>query len=580
MREGGRALRSARGCRGSGVGMDERGQMQKPSASGKGGRLEPGGLAAASRTAGASRSLTLVIPAFEEERRLPPTLAAASRALPRLARRAEIVVVDDGSRDGTAEVARRFPAEVPIRVLRLRENRGKGFAVARGVAAARSEWIAFTDADCPYDLDSLEPMLRALEEGRADVAIGARDLPASAVNRGYGWLRYASGRAFSFLTWLALGLPFRDSQCGLKAFRAEVARELFALRTVDGFGFDFEVLAAAVGNGFRVERFPVRLTHDDDSRIDLVADSARMAADLWRVRRALRAGSYRLAAGSGEARPCPLCGDESRRPRAARDGFRMVECRRCGLWYLHPMPTRGALERLYAASYFRSGDPGRRGYADYAAQGDDCRATFRRRLSVLDGHVGEGRLLDVGAGFGYLADVAAARFSERWVVEMSEAAARRIHPSHRLVLGSFETAELPERYFDVVSLQDCLEHLPDPLPALGKIRRLLRPGGALLAVTPDVRSWLARLQGRRWISLKFPEHVVLYSEATLRRALGEAGFRVERVEPAGQYARLDLLATRLASARPRLGRMLAALAGRRRLYLPSGSLAVLATADG
>ena len=87
------------------------------------------------------------------------------------------------------------------------------------------------------------------------------------------------------LTSVALGLPFRDSQCGLKVFRADVARRLFALRTVDGFGFDFEILTAALRAGMRVQRFAVRLTHDDDSRIDLVRDSLRMARDVWRVRR-------------------------------------------------------------------------------------------------------------------------------------------------------------------------------------------------------------------------------------------------------------------------------------------------------
>src|SRR6185369_12859249 len=149
-----------------------------------------------------------------------------------------------------------------------------------------------------------------------DVAIGARELAESEINRGYGVLRSLSGRTLSVLTILALGLPFRDSQCGLKAFPADVARRLFALRTVDGFGFDFEVLTAAIHNGLRVQRFPVRLTHNDDSRIALVRDSLRMARDLWRVRQKLRAGFYAAAADGGEMRPCPVCGSEDRTPRA------------------------------------------------------------------------------------------------------------------------------------------------------------------------------------------------------------------------------------------------------------------------
>jgi SAM-dependent methyltransferase len=131
-------------------------------------------------------------------------------------------------------------------------------------------------------------------------------------------------------------------------------------------------------------------------------------------------------------------------------------------------------------------------------------------------------------------------------------------------------------------MQDCLEHLPDPPRALAKIRGLLRPGGAFLAVTPDVGSWLARVQRQSWVSLKFPEHVVLYSEQTLRRALEESGFRVECIRPAGQYARLDFVASRALRGHPRFGegvaRAVRALGGRdRRVWVPSGSLAVVAT---
>lgn len=528
-------------------------------------------------------ALSLVIPAFDEAGRLPRTLATVAAALPRLADEVEIVVVDDGSSDDTAALAEGFASPVPLRVLRLGRNRGKGVAVAEGVAIARHPLVAFTDADSPYDLDSLRPMLAALASGRCDVAIGARDLPASQINRGYGVLRYVSGQTFSLLTWLAIGLPFRDSQCGLKAFRTDAARRLFAMRTVDGFGFDFELLATAIANGLVVERFPVRLTHDDDSRIDLVRDSLRMTRDLLHVRRNLRRDAYRFPALPSDVKPCPLCGTGEFEPRVAHQGFRMVECAGCGLWYLNPMPTRAALAALYGSDYYASDDACGAGYADYAGMADDHRDTFRRRLALVASHVGRGRLLDVGAGYGYLADAAAATFAERWVVEMSAAAARQVSGAHRVVVGDIETVELPRSYFDVVSMQDCLEHLPEPRAALAKVRDLLRPGGALLAVTPNTRSWLSRVQGPNWVSLKFPEHVVLYSRATLRRVLEGNGFAVESMTPAGQYARLDFLAERVAKGHPQLAQALARAARRaggaeRRVYVPSGSIAVVATA--
>jgi len=530
-----------------------------------------------------ARALSLVVPAYNESARLGATLRTLSAALPRLADEVELIVADDGSSDDTADLAERAETGIPVRVVRLGRNRGKGVAVAAGVAAARHELIAFTDADSPYDLDSLRPMLAALEGGLCDVAIGARDLPESQVNRGYGALRYLSGQTFSMLTWLAIGLPFRDSQCGLKAFRAGAARSLFAMRTVDGFGFDFELLAAALANGLVVERFPVRLTHDDDSRIELVRDSLRMTRDLLHVRRNLERDAYRFPALPSDVTPCPLCAAEEFAPRVAHAGFRMVECASCGLWYLNPMPTRAALAGFYGAGYYASSDACGGGYADYAAMADDHRDTFRRRLALVQGHVGRGRLLDVGAGYGYLADAAAETFAERWVVELSAAAARHVSPAHRVVVGDIESADLPRGYFDVVSLQDCLEHLPEPRTALARIRSLLRPGGALFAVTPNVQSWLARVQRDDWVSLKFPEHVVLYSRDTVRRALDAAGFDVESITPAGQYARLDFLAERVARGHPRLARALAGLARRaggaeRRVYVPSGSIAVVATA--
>lgn len=528
--------------------------------------------------------LSLVIPAYNESQRLPETLAKTSRAIADITSEAELIVVDDGSTDDTRRVAERFAGPVPVRVLRSAENRGKGASVSRGVREARHPLVGFTDADSPYDLSALVPMMRALESGEVDVAIGARDLPESQINRGYGLVRLASGKAFSLLTWAAIGLPFRDSQCGLKAFRRDVARQLFALRTIDGFGFDFETLATAVAQGYRVERFPVRLTHDDDSRIQIFSDSVQMAADVFRVRRNLRRGAYEKLSAVAEPAPCPLCGEEEFTPRAANHGYRMVECLSCGLWYLNPMPSTEALATLYGSEYYESDSPLQAGYADYEHMADDFRETFRHRLRLVRDAVGAGRILDVGAGFGYLLDAARELFSERWALEMSEAAADRIASDHRVVVGSFAGADLPAGSFDVVSMQDCFEHLPDPHQALERVRHLLRPGGTFLATTPDVGSWLRRLQGRNWVSLKFPEHVALYAEPTLRRALESAGFRVRHVESAGQYARLDFLASRIFSGHDAAGSAASTIARRlggahRRIYVPSGSLTITATAQ-
>jgi len=521
---------------------------------------------------------SLIVPAFEEAERLARTLEVLRGASDLLRREVEILVVDDGSSDGTAAVAGSFSG---VRVLRLPENRGKGVAVSAGVRAASHDLIAFTDADCPYDLQALDAMFASIEAGECDVAIGSRELAESEVNLGYGWLRRFSGKVFSWLTWLVIGLPFRDSQCGLKAFRATTARKLFAMRTIEGFGFDFEILAAALTRGDRVVRFPVRLTHSDDSRIRLVRDSLTMASDLLRVRRALRRRAYDFQPDSRAEHPCPLCGDVDFEPVVAKDGFRMVACRGCSLWYLNPMPSEARLASLYGENYFANDESLSAGYEDYGTRGEDFRDVFAHRLQGLPPDAGGGRLLDVGAGFGYLLDAAAETFSELWAVERSPEAVVALHGKGTVREGTFADVELPKSYFDVVSMQDCLEHFRDPRAALVRVAEVLRPGGCVLLVTPNVDSLLARVQRRSWVSLKFPEHVVLFGPATLRRVLAEAGLEFESQRPAGQYARLDFLVSRGLSGVPalavRLQRLLSRLGGARlRFWVGSGSLVVVA----
>src|SRR6185369_6552402 len=203
------------------------------------------------------------------------------------------VVVDDGSVDATATlVEARTSGGVPIRLLRLHENRGKGRAVVAGVAASRGHVIAFIDADLPYTLANLDEAVRLVTTGGADVALGARDLPASSYDPSYPVARQVAGRTYAWLVRVALGLPFGDTQCGLKAFRRDSAAALFPLLTIPGYGFDVELVYLAVTRGHRVARFPVTLSHRHESRVRLVRDSLRLAGDLWRVRRNDARGVY------------------------------------------------------------------------------------------------------------------------------------------------------------------------------------------------------------------------------------------------------------------------------------------------
>jgi hypothetical protein len=189
------------------------------------------------------------------------------------------VVVDDGSSDGTAAVADAIAAADPrVRVLRSTPNQGKGFAVRAGMLAAAGELVVFTDADGSYGPDEVDRVVRALAE--APVAIGVRP-PATATNR---FARSLASQVFNRLLRALLGLPFHDTQCGLKGFHQQAARAVFGRARVDGFAFDVEVLVLARRLGLAVAQVPVQAQQRAGSTVHLLGDSRRMLSEVWALR--------------------------------------------------------------------------------------------------------------------------------------------------------------------------------------------------------------------------------------------------------------------------------------------------------
>jgi glycosyltransferase involved in cell wall biosynthesis len=201
------------------------------------------------------RSISIIIPAYNEAQRLPGTMQKVLEYLGRSAWDfAEIVVVDDGSRDGTAEAARAAGA----RVLENPGNRGKGYTVRHGMLEARGEWALFTDADLSAPIEELDKLWSAAASAQAQVAIGSRAVDRSLVGVHQPFFREAMGRFFNLVVRLITGLPFHDTQCGFKLFEARAAREIFGRQRLDGFGFDVEVLYIARRLGCRAVEVPVR----------------------------------------------------------------------------------------------------------------------------------------------------------------------------------------------------------------------------------------------------------------------------------------------------------------------------------
>jgi glycosyltransferase involved in cell wall biosynthesis len=234
-------------------------------------------------------TLSIVLPCLNEADRLPGTLAAYLAHFPPSRSEVELIVVDDGSTDGTSAIADQIAAADPrVRVVRTPHNHGKGYAVRVGMHAAQGELVVFTDADGSYGPEQLERVVAALAE--APVAIGARLDPESA--GGSPVLRRLASPVFNRAMRLLLGLPYADTQCGLKGFRRDAAEALFSRARVDGFAFDAEALLVAARLGLEVVEVPVVAEDRQGSKVRLGGDALRMVADVWRVRRAASRGVY------------------------------------------------------------------------------------------------------------------------------------------------------------------------------------------------------------------------------------------------------------------------------------------------
>ena len=202
------------------------------------------------------RDLTVLLPAYNEALRIEGTLDKVLAWLPSRIERFEVIVVDDGSGDGTADVVeRRYGSRV--RVVKRPRRGGKGAAIKSGVMAAKGEWILFSDADFSIPIDELEKLAARTKE--APIVIGSKRAPGSDLE--YPKLRNVLGQAGNLLVSTCVVSGFHDTQCGFKLYRADVARELFAHQRLEGFGFDFEVLMLARRMGHEVVEVPIRCAH-------------------------------------------------------------------------------------------------------------------------------------------------------------------------------------------------------------------------------------------------------------------------------------------------------------------------------
>lgn len=240
-------------------------------------------------------SLSIVIPAYNEAERLGSTLGTVMEYLNQWHPGAELIVVDDGSSDRTAELARDTLArDTTLRgsVISYQSNLGKGRAVRLGLLASRGDVALFSDADLSTPITEAPKLIEPIQRGECDVSFGSRALDRSLIGVHQPWRREQGGRVFNLIVRLATGLPIWDTQCGFKAFRMDVCRPIIEGATIDRFGFDVELLYLAHRAGLKLCEIPVRWDHYEGSKVNVMSDSFKMLGEVGLIRRQARRGVY------------------------------------------------------------------------------------------------------------------------------------------------------------------------------------------------------------------------------------------------------------------------------------------------
>jgi dolichyl-phosphate beta-glucosyltransferase len=235
--------------------------------------------------------LSIIIPSYNEELRLPATLSQIAAYIRGCRRTVEVIVVDDGSRDRTISVGESFRDEIPsLRVVTNGQNRGKGYSVRHGMQEARGRIVLFTDADLSAPIEEVEKLLPAM--ANHEVAIGSRAVDRSLISVHESAFREFAGIVFNKIVRLILWLPFVDTQCGFKAFRREECRLIFEQQTIERFGFDPELLYLARHHGLRSIEIPVRWGHSPATKVNMFRDSVQMFLDVFIIRWNSLTGRY------------------------------------------------------------------------------------------------------------------------------------------------------------------------------------------------------------------------------------------------------------------------------------------------
>lgn len=414
--------------------------------------------------------ISVIIPAFNEARRLPLFL---DRLIPycKLQRdNYEIIVVDDGSSDDTGKSIARYRTQFPrLSVIRLRKNRGKGYAVKRGFLRAAGKVCLFLDADGSVGPEEIGKNLHYIEGGGYDIFIGSRVLKEYGQVLKVKWYREFIGMVFNFCVQSFLFKNIKDTQCGFKMFKKELVKQLFSRSYLRGFGFDIEILYLAHKMGYRVKEGPVSWRHVSNSKVNLAFDSIRMFIDILRVR-------------NWHCTPINIFAKYM-----GPDEYRfMYEMEKYHWWFVS---HRNLIIHLLQSLPFPLGP----------------------------------LILDAGSGTGGNM-IELSRFGKTFGIDIADKAVEFCSNAgiRDVMVSPLEKMPFPERIFDIVTCSDVLEHTNDPVEALVEIKRVLKDNGKLILTVPAFRILWSQHDDALC-------HLRRYEKESLISDLNEAGFKIEKI---------------------------------------------------
>lgn len=279
-----------------------------------------------------------------------------------------------------------------------------------------------------------------------------------------------------------------------------------------------------------------------------------------------------------EQTPCPVCGVPEVSGSFGLKGFTLGECARCGLLYVQDRLKEETMDQFYEEEYFGNADELTHGYENYDEMRREREITFKKYLQrILPRLTRRELVIDIGCGYGYFLNAARRHFRLLAGIDISPEALRSADPEYTLLCGSFRSELFDSDSADLVMICDLIEHLYHPVDFMAEVRQVLHPRGLVCLVTPNRRSLLSRLSGKRWVSFKLPEHVCYYDPVTIGQLLDRAGLKVVACSACGQYATLDFLRKRVSHLLfKRDVSLLPDWLSQKVIYVNSGSMLVLA----